>query len=381
MATNVIAGGLASVKAQAQIILPVNASGDAIQIATTGIIGGMFLPLAGGTLTGDLGLASGVNIIPGQSGTSSLGSASFYFKTAFIDTLTASNIVSSGDQGMFVNVTGDSMTGQLTMAGANIVPSVSGANFLGTQAVPFSGVVAKIIFPHTFQGPGGAAQNMIWYENGDIDLASVGNFSLFGGGNFNANFTNGGGRSIVLSSTADGKITAADAYLIGSTSVRITGLTTVAGNLLPEASSTRDLGTTALHWSNLYLDAIGNGIDIKGNANVIGQVTSSGMNAAVSGSNNIGSAAVPWNQIFVKTIVTSGSTAGYTWAFSETPTGSINSSNVTYTLAHTPLQTSLQLYQNGVRQIAATDYTLAGLTITYVTAPTTGASLIADYIW
>ena len=64
----------------------------------------------------------------------------------------------------------------------------------------------------------------------------------------------------------------------------------------------------------------------------------------------------------------------------EIPTGLVNSSNVTYTLANTPSPaTSLKVYLNGVRQRLTTDYTLATATITMDEAPTTGDNLIVDY--
>lgn len=54
----------------------------------------------------------------------------------------------------------------------------------------------------------------------------------------------------------------------------------------------------------------------------------------------------------------------------EVPSGSINSSNVTFTLAHAPNPgASLRLYLNGVLQKPGTDYTLSGNTITYTVAP------------
>lgn len=59
-----------------------------------------------------------------------------------------------------------------------------------------------------------------------------------------------------------------------------------------------------------------------------------------------------------------------------TPGGSINGANVTFTLPTAPLTpANLQLYQNGVLQKQVTDYTLAGTTITYITAPASGGNL------
>ena len=65
----------------------------------------------------------------------------------------------------------------------------------------------------------------------------------------------------------------------------------------------------------------------------------------------------------------------------ETPTGAVNSSNTSFTLANTPQSSSLQLYQNGVimEPGAGNDYTISGLTITALYAPTTGDKLRAYY--
>jgi hypothetical protein len=62
-----------------------------------------------------------------------------------------------------------------------------------------------------------------------------------------------------------------------------------------------------------------------------------------------------------------GSTpGGANFADNETPSGALNGSNQTYTLAHTPIAASLRLYANGVLLLQATDYTLATATITLV---------------
>jgi hypothetical protein len=70
-----------------------------------------------------------------------------------------------------------------------------------------------------------------------------------------------------------------------------------------------------------------------------------------------------------------------TFADAETPSGTINGANTTFTLAHTPSPSAdLQLYKNGQQMIAGgADYTLATATITMVTAPATGDVLIAFY--
>ena len=73
--------------------------------------------------------------------------------------------------------------------------------------------------------------------------------------------------------------------------------------------------------------------------------------------------------------------SGANFAENETPTGTINGSNVTFTLANTPTSGSVQLFLNGARQEsgATRDYTISGLTITFVSAPLTNSRMLADY--
>lgn len=66
---------------------------------------------------------------------------------------------------------------------------------------------------------------------------------------------------------------------------------------------------------------------------------------------------------------------------SEVPSGTINSSNTVFTLAHPPVSGTVKPYLNGVRQTAGTDYSISTTTITFVSmaAPTTGSILTVDY--
>lgn len=66
----------------------------------------------------------------------------------------------------------------------------------------------------------------------------------------------------------------------------------------------------------------------------------------------------------------------------ETPAGSVNSSNVTFTLANTPTAGTEQVYLNGILQEpgGGNDYTISGATITYLAAPTTGDRLRVSYM-
>lgn len=68
-----------------------------------------------------------------------------------------------------------------------------------------------------------------------------------------------------------------------------------------------------------------------------------------------------------------------TFVFNETPSGTVNGSNVTFTLAATPTAGTVRVHLNGLRQILTTDYSISTDTITFVTAPLTGDVLVADY--
>lgn len=63
----------------------------------------------------------------------------------------------------------------------------------------------------------------------------------------------------------------------------------------------------------------------------------------------------------------------------ETPSGSINDVNTVFTLANTPVTGSVKVFLNGLRMKPTVDYNISGTTITFVTAPATSDTLIADY--
>lgn len=73
--------------------------------------------------------------------------------------------------------------------------------------------------------------------------------------------------------------------------------------------------------------------------------------------------------------------AGHTFAYDETPSGLLNSSNLIYTLAHSPSPVaSLILTMNGqVLTAGGVDYTLSGATITLINAPDPTDILRAKY--
>jgi hypothetical protein len=86
--------------------------------------------------------------------------------------------------------------------------------------------------------------------------------------------------------------------------------------------------------------------------------------------------AITWQQI-----PTSAGLTNSNFADKETPSGSINGSNVTFTLANTPVSGSEHLYLNGqlLESGAGNDYTISSATITMASAPGSGERLKASY--
>jgi len=71
-----------------------------------------------------------------------------------------------------------------------------------------------------------------------------------------------------------------------------------------------------------------------------------------------------------------GPHAGERFADTETPSGSVNGSNVVFKLQNIPSPVqSMQLFQNKVLQIQGVDYTVSSNVITFASAPTTGTVL------
>lgn len=78
---------------------------------------------------------------------------------------------------------------------------------------------------------------------------------------------------------------------------------------------------------------------------------------------------------------TTGKVVGTTaFVFNETPTGTVNGVNTSFTIANTPLTGSVKVFVNGLRKKLTTDYSVSGTTITFVDIPATGSDIIIDYM-
>jgi hypothetical protein len=64
----------------------------------------------------------------------------------------------------------------------------------------------------------------------------------------------------------------------------------------------------------------------------------------------------------------------------ETPVGMVNGVNKAFTLSNMPNPpSSVKVFVNGSRMRITEDYTLSGVTVTFVTAPPTGSIILVDY--
>lgn len=85
------------------------------------------------------------------------------------------------------------------------------------------------------------------------------------------------------------------------------------------------------------------------------------------------------NKAALQTLETALEAQAISFADNETPGGAVNGTNTAFTLANTPTAGSVHVYRNGVLQALTTDYTIAGTTITFVSAPLTGNIIRASY--
>jgi hypothetical protein len=108
-----------------------------------------------------------------------------------------------------------------------------------------------------------------------------------------------------------------------------------------------------------------------------------GVNFTVSGSalTFAGSATPQIGDIILASYRTAA-VSGVNFSDAETPGGTVNGTNATFTLANIPNPAaSLTLYRNGLHLEAVADYTLSGSTITFVTGqlPQTSDILLCSY--
>jgi hypothetical protein len=63
----------------------------------------------------------------------------------------------------------------------------------------------------------------------------------------------------------------------------------------------------------------------------------------------------------------------------QVPSGTIDGTNKVFTLGSTPITGSVSVYLNGILRQVTSDYTISSTTITFITAPSIGATLLTNY--
>lgn len=123
---------------------------------------------------------------------------------------------------------------------------------------------------------------------------------------------------------------------------------------------------------------VSSGLRVKhGTAGQVYIANSSGVLTPTTLSGDVSSVSASGSVTLANTVVRSDN-----YIVRETPSGAVNGSNTSYTLADTPITGTEQVFLNGILQEpgAGNDYTISGSSITYLTAPATGDKIRVTYL-
>jgi hypothetical protein len=145
-------------------------------------------------------------------------------------------------------------------------------------------------------------------------------------------------------------------------------------------------GTAAGTWDTIYSSGGGSGtvttVSVVSANGFAGTVANAGTTPAITISTTITGLLKGNGTAISAATASTDYMAPSSFVVRETPTGTINGVNTTFTLANTPIAGTEQIFLNGVLQEpgAGNDYTISGPTITYLAAPLTGDRLKATYM-
>lgn len=185
-----------------------------------------------------------------------------------------------------------------------------------------------------------------------------------------------GSRSIILSGniTVNSNTTLSGTNT-GDQTITLTGDVTGSGTGSFAATIANNAVTYAKFQQVAALSVVGNSTNAAANAGAItaasdGQVLRRNGTAIGFGALDLSSANAVVNKLGVANIVTAanGVVAISNYIVRETPSGSVNGSNATFTLVNTPVGNTEQVFVNGVLQNpgAGNDYTISTTTITFL---------------
>lgn len=175
----------------------------------------------------------------------------------------------------------------------------------------------------------------------------------------------------------------------GNVTVNMNGgslLQTMVGGSFLTATVTA-IGTSAGTWDAAYTAAGGSGsvttVSVVTANGFQGSVANASTTPAITLQTSLGAGVIKSNGSNAFALATAGTDylAPSSRITRETPSGSVNGSNTSFTLANTPIVGTEEVYLNGLQQEpgAGNDYTISGATITYLTAPISGDKIRVSY--
>lgn len=332
----------------------------AVNIIPVGVnTSGNFVLKIGDTMSGDLDFTSGVGIKLLQSGTSDIGTASSPLRAVYAD-----NLIIGSPSGAFVHITGDVMTGNLTLFG--------GAKLVGDNSVfeitTASAGQSLLLNPVSGVQINGVAGNILLNAIGTHSItaqATTGPINLNNGsGKININSAAGvvgiSGNGVLITSNGSEDIAISGN---GGGSGDVVIKSSAAGNIIISGSSVagnKKVEIFAGAGANNFIQTQGNIVPLK------------------SGSDTLGSQSIPFTGAYFQNI---NGFAATRQVYNEIPTGSVNGINPTFTTALTPASGTQRLYAGGLRQTpgASFDYQISGNMFTFTNIPPSGTNLLIDY--
>jgi hypothetical protein len=187
------------------------------------------------------------------------------------------------------------------------------------------------------------------------------------------------GQQFVVINRSSGNVTVNDN---GNTLVQ----TMVGGSFL--SATVTAVGTAAGTWDAAYTAAGGSG-----SVTTLSVVSANGFTGSVANASTTPAITLTTSITGVlkgngTAISAASNTAGADYVNStnfitrETPSGSVNGANTTFTLANTPISGTESVFLNGLLQEAGAgnDYTISTNTITYLTAPIANDKIRVNYL-
>lgn len=286
------------------------------------------------------------------------GAGSIVYGPGFFNLNTLSNTIQLGDNGVF-----PSNTNTIDLGGASNY-------WKDAYAVTYHGSASQTTLSTTATTDTTTYKPLVVDASGNQRRSSY----WYGGG---GGSTSPGGNSGNVQINRNGLFTAP-----GSDSLNFVGGLQIKGTLSVSALANA-YGDKQVRWNSstgsisyidtladLAFDNLGTGDTLLTNpsANTIG------VKSLIAGTNV--TFTVGANSI---TINSSGLTSS-NFVFNEIPTGTIDGSNTTFTIANTPTAGTIQLFLNGLLQRPTTDYTISGTTITMINIPGTGDFMLVHYL-